>query len=473
MKTEKKPWGGRFGARTHPLVEAFTESVSFDHRLAKYDIEGSIAHAKMLGRVGILTSEEAKRIVAGLKEIAAQIKRGQVALDPAREDVHMNIEALLMERIGEVGGKLHTARSRNDQVALDLRLYLREEIAALCRLIRSLQAALVKVAEENIEAILPGYTHTQRAQPLLFSHHLLAYWEMLERDHGRFSDGYRRVNVMPLGAGALAGVSFPIDPAYVAQLLRFPQVASNSVDAVSDRDFCLEFLAAASILMMHLSRLCEEIILWSSSEFGFLELPDAFATGSSMMPQKKNPDVAELVRGKSGRVFGSLVSLLVVMKGLPLSYHRDLQEDKEPLFDAVDSAKGCLQILSVLLPLLKVNRERMRQAAEEGFLNATDLADYLVGKGMPFRSAHEVVGKIIAHCLKRGRTRIDQMSLKELRAFSPLFDGDVYPFLSLEACISRRASLGGTSKERVREALRRAKREMSRSSGKKSGRGGP
>ena len=455
-----KPWGGRFEEGTHPQVEDFTQSVSFDQRLAKYDIQGSIAHAKMLGRVGIISQEETKAIVAGLKEIAAQIERQEVRWDPRLEDVHMNIEAMLVERIGEVGKKLHTARSRNDQVALDLRLYLREEIRALCSLIRCLQSSLLQLAEREEEAIMPGYTHTQRAQPVLFAHHLLAYWEMLQRDHDRLRGCYQRMDVMPLGAGALAGVNFPIDPAYVARLLGFRKVAANSLDAVSDRDFCLEFLGNVSILMVHLSRLAEEIVLWSSAEFGFLELPDAFATGSSIMPQKKNPDVAELIRAKSGRTFGSLVSLLAVMKGLPLSYNRDLQEDKEAIFDAADTAKACLSLLSLLLPQLKVCRDRMRQAAEEGFLNATDLADYLVEKGLPFRSAHEVAGRVVAFCLKSGRRQIVDLSLKELQDFSPLFAADIYPYLSLEACVDRRRAPGGTSRDRVHAALEEAKRQM-------------
>jgi len=457
---KKKPWGGRFEGNTDQGVEAFTESVSFDHRLAPYDIQGSIAHAQMLGETRIIAASEAQQIISGLQEIASEIEAGKFVFDPALEDVHMNIEARLIEKVGEVGGKLHTARSRNDQVALDIRLYLREEIDTCCALIQSLQGAILKIAEENLETILPGYTHTQRAQPILFAHHLLAYWEMLQRDHERLSDCYRRGNVLPLGAGALAGVTFPIDPDYVARLLHFPRVANNSLDAVSDRDFSLEFLGTASILMMHLSRLSEEIVLWSSAEFGFLELPDSFATGSSMMPQKKNPDVPELVRGKAGRIFGSLISLLTTMKGLPLSYNRDLQEDKEPLFDAVDTIKVCLKILSEMLPQIKIHSERMRQAAEEGFLNATDLADYLAGKGLPFRSAHEVVGKIISYCLKKGKREIEDLSLKELNCFSPLFSQDVFPFVSLESCIGRRRSPGGTSKERVIAALQAAREKL-------------
>ena len=457
---KKKPWAGRFEARTHDLVEAFTESVSFDHRLARYDIQGSIAHAKMLGKVGIIPLKEARQIVAGLEEIRLQLESGKLKFDPALEDVHMNIEAFLIERVGEAGGKLHTARSRNDQVALDIRLYLREEIDAVRDLIRSLQEALLRLAEENMETVMPGYTHTQRAQPVLLAHHLLAYWQMLQRDLHRFSDCLERTNVMPLGAGALAGTTFPIDPQYVAKLLGFPEVTGNSLDAVSDRDFCLEFLSASAILMVHLSRLCEEIVLWSSSEFGFIELPDAFATGSSMMPQKKNPDLAELTRAKSGRIFGDLVSLLATLKGLPLSYNRDMQEDKEPIFDAVDTVKSCLKILSLMLPQIGVRRERMKQAAEEGFLNATDLADYLARKGLAFRSAHQVVGQIVRHCLQKGRSRIDDLSLQEFKAFSALFEGDVYEFISLDSCIDRRRSWGGTSRERVEEALVASKKEM-------------
>ncbi|MBI2458854.1 MAG: argininosuccinate lyase, partial [candidate division NC10 bacterium] len=390
----KKPWGGRFEAETHGQVEAFTASIHFDQRLAPHDIAGSIAHARMLQKCGILSKAEVDAIVAGLEEILKEIERGEFRTDPALEDIHMHIERRLVEKIGDVGGKLHTARSRNDQVALDLRLYLREAIGKIRDQIRSLQEALVAEAEVHLGTVMPGYTHLQRAQPILLAHHLLAYFEMFQRDRDRFADCLTRVNVLPLGAGALAGTTLPIDRAYVAKLLNFPKVAANSVDAVADRDFAVEFLAGCAVLAMHVSRLAEELVLWASAEFGFIELPDAFATGSSMMPQKKNPDVAELARGKAGRVYGSLLALLTMLKGLPLSYNRDLQEDKEPVFDAVDTIRQTLDVLPPMLKAIKFRPERMRAAAAEGFLNATDLAEYLVTKGVPFREAHDTVGRI-------------------------------------------------------------------------------
>jgi len=457
----KKPWAGRFTKGTAKVVEEYTASVTFDKRLYRADIEGSIAHAKALAKAKVITEEEAREIVSGLVEILKEIERGEFIFNPSLEDIHMNIERRLEEKIGLAAGKLHTARSRNDQVALDLRLYLRKEIQEIMGLVRGLQATLVELAEKHLDIAMPGYTHLQRAQPVLFAHHLLAYFEMIDRDQQRLADCYKRVNIMPLGSGALAGIPFPIDRKYIARLLDFPEVSQNSIDAVSDRDFVAEFLAASSILMMHLSRLAEEIILWSSVEFGFIELDDAFATGSSMMPQKKNPDVAELARGKVGRVYGSLLSLLTTLKGLPLSYNRDLQEDKEPLFDAVDTVKASLRVLAPLLRTLKVHPERMRVAAQEGFLNATDLADYLVGKGMPFRQAHEVVGKIVLWCMKKGK-KIEGLPLKELHKFSPLIGGDLYDFLSLEACINRRQAIGGTATENVRKALKSAKKRLLR-----------
>ncbi|HEX7550043.1 MAG TPA: argininosuccinate lyase, partial [Candidatus Methylomirabilis sp.] len=379
----KKAWGGRFGAETHKQVEAFTASIDVDRRLAPYDIQGSIAHARMLAKCGILTKAEGEKIVAGLAEIREEIARGEFRYDQALEDIHMHVERRLTERIGEVGGKLHTARSRNDQVALDLRLYLRETIGVIREGIRTLQRVLVSKAEVHLNTVMPGYTHVQRAQPILLAHHLLAYFEMFQRDRDRLADCLTRVNVLPLGAGALAGTTLPIDRAYVAKLLDFPVVAANSEDAVSDRDFALEFLSAAAILAMHISRLAEELVLWASAEFGFIDLPDAFATGSSIMPQKKNPDVAELARGKTGRVYGALFTLLTIMKGLPLSYNRDLQEDKPPIFDAADTIQQMLDVLPPMLSAIGFRVDRMRAAASEGFLNATDLADYLVTKGIP------------------------------------------------------------------------------------------
>ncbi|MBI3989996.1 MAG: argininosuccinate lyase [candidate division NC10 bacterium] len=456
---KKKPWGGRFAGKTHRLVERYTASIHFDRRLYRHDIQGSIAHAKALARAGLLEKIELEKIVVGLKEIEQEIERGDFPFDPALEDIHMNIEHRLIQKVGEVGGKLHGARSRNDQIALDLRLYLREEIQAIQEPIRSFQRALVGCAEANLDIIMPGYTHLQRAQPVLLAHHLLAYFEMFERDRERLSDCQKRVNILPLGSGALAGVSLPLDRSYVARLLQFPTLSQNSIDAVSDRDFIVEFLAAVSILQMHLSRFSEELILWASAEFGFITLPDAFATGSSMMPQKKNPDVAELCRGKTGRVYGALMAMLAILKGLPLSYNRDLQEDKEPLFDAVDAVKASLEILTALFTRLTFNRERLREAAEEGLLNATDAADYLALKGMPFRKAHEVVGRLVRSCLEKGK-RLEDVSLEEFRRFSPLFDKDILRFLSLEACVDRRKGIGGTARRSVVRAIRQAKKRL-------------
>jgi argininosuccinate lyase len=455
----KKPWGGRFGGETHGQVETFTASIHFDLRLAPHDIAGSIAHARMLHKCGILSKAEVEAIVTGLGEIREEIERGEFRTDPALEDIHMHIERRLMEKIGEVGGKLHTARSRNDQVALDLRLYLREAIGQIRDRIRGLQEAVVAEAEVHLGTVMPGYTHLQRAQPILLAHHLLAYFEMFQRDRDRFADCLTRVNVLPLGAGALAGTTLPIDRAYAAKLLNFPKIAANSVDAVADRDFAVEFLACCAVLAMHISRLAEELVLWASAEFGFIELPDAFATGSSMMPQKKNPDVAELARGKAGRVYGSLLALLTVLKGLPLSYNRDLQEDKEPVFDAVDTIRQTLDVFPPMLKAIKFRPERMRAAAADGFLNATDLAEYLVTKGVPFRDAHETVGRIVRECLESGQ-RLEDVPLQRLRHFSRAFEADVSKYISLEACIERRRSAGGTSSRLVGEAIRQAKRTL-------------
>jgi argininosuccinate lyase len=452
----KKPWGGRFEGDTHPKVEAFTASIEFDQRLAPHDIAGSIAHAQMLAKCGILSKKEMDAIVGGLTEIRAEIEQGVFRTDPALEDIHMHIEQRLREKVGDVAGKLHSGRSRNDQVALDLRLYLREAIGQIREGIRNLQAGLVAKAEVNLETIMPGYTHLQRAQPLLLAHHLLAYFEMFQRDRDRFSNCLTRVNVLPLGAGALAGTTLPIDRAYVAKLLDFPKIAANSEDAVSDRDFAIEFLACCAILSMHISRLAEEFILWASAEFGFIELPDAFATGSSMMPQKRNPDVAELARGKAGRVYGSLMALLTLLKGLPLSYNRDLQEDKEPVFDAVDTIWPTLEVLRSMLKAIKIRPERMRTAAAEGYLNATDLAEYLVTKGVPFREAHEIVGRIVRECVEEGK-RLEDLPLDRLRHFSRAFGTDVVKYIRLEACIERRKSAGGTNSRLVADAIREAK----------------
>jgi argininosuccinate lyase len=455
----KKAWGGRFEGETHGQVEAFTASIHFDRRLAAHDIAGSIAHARMLGKCGILGKGEVDAIVAGLEEIRGEIERGELHTDPALEDIHTHIEQRLRDKIGESAGKLHTARSRNDQVALDLRLFLREAIGQIRDRIRRLQDELVAKAEVHLGTIMPGYTHLQRAQPILLAHHLLAYFEMFQRDRDRFADCLIRVNVLPLGAGALAGTTLPIDRAYVAKLLEFPKIAGNSEDAVADRDFAVECLACCAILAMHISRLAEELTLWASAEFGFIELPDAFATGSSMMPQKKNPDVAELARGKTGRVYGALLALLTILKGLPLSYNRDLQEDKEPLFDAVDTVRQTLDVLPPMLKAIKFRPERMRAAAADGFLNATDMAEYLVTKGIPFREAHETVGRIVRECLESGQ-RLEDVPLARLRHFSRAFEPDVSKYIRLEACVERRRSTGGTSSRLVGEAIRQAKKTL-------------
>jgi argininosuccinate lyase len=450
---ETKAWGGRFNQPTHELVEHFTASIVFDRRLYAYDIQGSIAHCRMLAKCGIITEAEASAIIQGLQEIAAEIERGEFVFDVRWEDIHMHIERRLIEKIGPVGGKLHTARSRNDQVALDVRLYLRDEIRTILRDIRQLQRTLIDLAEHHLDVIMPGYTHLQRAQPIRFSHHLLAYDEMLERDQQRFGECLTRVNVLPLGAGALATTTHPIDRVYVAQLLDFPAIAENSLDAVSDRDFAIECCADASLLMMHLSRLSQELTLWCSAEFGFIELSDAFATGSSIMPQKKNPDVAELVRGKTGRVYGHLQGTLTVMKGLPLAYNSDMQEDKEALFDVIDTVKACLRVFAPMLATLTLRPERMRSAASEGFGTATDMADYLAAKGLPFRQAHEVVGRIVRHCLDQRRT-LEDLGLDELHTFSPLFDNDVYQAIALDAAVDRRQVYGGPARVLVAERIK-------------------
>ena len=453
---EEKTWGGRFTEKTDRRVEAFTASIDFDKRLYSYDIDGSIAHCRMLAKVGIITEDEAASLVEGLGKIKRELDRGAFQFDAGQEDIHMHIETRLVEEVGKVALKLHTARSRNDQVALDVRMFLRDETVRIIDQLINLRKVLVDLAEQTIDVVMPGYTHLQRAQPVLFAHHLMAYYEMFTRDTQRMRDGLKRTDVMPLGTAALAGTTYPIDREVTAELLNFPKISANSLDAVADRDFSLEFLSAASICMVHLSRLSEEVILWSTAEFGFIELPDAFATGSSIMPQKKNPDVAELVRGKSGRVFGSLMALLTIMKGLPLAYNRDLQEDKELLFDSVDTLQACLEIYTLMLPKIKVNRENMRTAAQTGFINATDFADYLVGKGMPFRNAHHCVGQAVGYALAHNK-ELHDLSLDELKSFSALIQEDVFEILSTEAMIDRRRSAGGTSTENVRAAIAAAR----------------
>ena len=456
--SKDKLWGGRFSQPTDTFVEEFTASIDFDKRLYRQDIRGSIAHARMLGRQKIIPMADVDAIISGLEEILARIDAGEFDFSVSLEDIHMNIEARLSAAIGEAGKRLHTGRSRNDQVAVDIRLYLRDEIAEVVRYLDLLSDALLFQAEQNLGVIMPGYTHLQVAQPILFSHHMLAYVEMFRRDRGRMEDCAKRLNVLPLGAGALAGTTFPIDREYVAEQLEFADVTSNSLDSVSDRDFALEFLSASSILMMHLSRFSEELILWSTSEFDFIELSDSFCTGSSIMPQKKNPDVPELVRGKTGRVYGNLMALLTVMKSLPLAYNKDMQEDKEPLFDTVDTVKGSLKIFADMVREMKVKAEVMREAAARGFSNATDVADYLVRTGMPFREAHEVVGKSVRYCIEHGK-RLEELSMDQWKSFSERIGPDIYDAITLEASVNARRATGGTALERVKAEIERLKRE--------------
>jgi len=454
-----KLWGGRFQKETDHLVDDFHSSISFDRRLYKYDIKGSIAHARMLGKCGIITAEEADAIVKGLEEVLVDIEAGRVEFSVEAEDIHMNVEQLLTAKIGDLGKKLHTARSRNDQVALDIRMYLKDEIDQIIQLLRALQETLLALAEKHLDTLMPGYTHLQRAQPITLAHHLLAYCQMFSRDEDRLKDCRKRTDVMPLGSGALAGTTFPLDRVYVAEQLGFADITQNSLDAVSDRDFAVEFAAAASLIMVHLSRFCEEIILWSSAEFAFIELDDAFSTGSSMMPQKKNPDVAELIRGKSGRVFGDLQALLTMLKGLPLAYNKDMQEDKEALFDAVDTVKKCLLVFKPMLETMQFRKERMQEAASKGFTNATDLADYLVRQGMPFREAHEVAGKLVLYCLQKGLA-LDQLSLQEYQQFSDLIEEGVFDAISLDTCVSARSVPGGPAREAVQAAIDSARQRL-------------
>lgn len=446
--SKDKLWGGRFTQPTDKFVEEFTASIDFDKRLYHQDIRGSIAHARMLGRQGIIPLEDVENIVHGLQKILQQIENGTFDFSVALEDIHMNIEARLSAAIGEAGKRLHTGRSRNDQVALDIRLYLRDEIVAICTYLDLLVDALLVQAENNLDTVMPGFTHLQTAQPILFAHHLMAYVEMFKRDRSRLDDCMKRVNVMPLGSGALAGTTFPIDRDYVAQQLDFPQITRNSLDAVSDRDFSLEFLSASAILMMHLSRFSEELIIWSTSSFRFIELSDGFCTGSSIMPQKKNPDVPELVRGKTGRVYGNLMALLTVMKSLPLAYNKDMQEDKEPLFDTIDTVKGSLKIFADMISEMRVYGDNMARAAGEGFSTATDVADYLVRKGIPFRDAHEAVGNAVKYCVEN-EMDLTELSLAEWQLFSPYFDSDIFDAITVEACIRARNVPGGTARERV------------------------
>ncbi len=451
----EKPWSGRFNEPTDAFVEAFTASVNFDQRLYRYDIQGSIAHATMLAKADILTTAERDEIISGLEAIREQIARGEFKWSVSLEDVHMNIESALTQRIGDAGKKLHTGRSRNDQVATDIRLYMRDEIKIICAEILRLQQALLTMAEQEADTVMPGFTHLQTAQPVTFGHHMMAWFEMLQRDRERLADCNKRVNIMPLGAAALAGTTYPIDRHYTAELLGFERPAENSLDAVSDRDFAIEFSAAASLIMMHLSRFSEELVIWSSAQFSFIELSDSFCTGSSIMPQKKNPDVPELVRGKTGRIFGHLISLLTLMKGQPLAYNKDNQEDKEPLFDTIDNLKGCLKVFADMIPAISCKHDNMRSAAMQGFATATDLADYLVRKGTPFRDAHEVVGKAVAYCIEKDKD-LSACALEELQQFSSNIEQNVFDVLTLEGSVAARNHIGGTAPQQVRLAIKRA-----------------
>lgn len=454
-----KQWGGRFQEKTDPTVESFTASVHYDSRLALFDIQASIAHAKMLGKQGIIPAKDAQKIVRGLIDIQKEIEHGKFTWNPALEDVHTNIEHALIQKIGECGKRLHTARSRNDQIATDIRLWTRAQIDTIINLINQFQKALIQFAETNLDVIIPGFTHLQPAQPVLLAHHYLAYFEMLQRDKSRFRELRPRVNTLPLGAAALAGTPHPIDPQSVATELGFELLCANSMDAVSDRDFLIEFCSHCALLMMHLSRWCEELIIWSTPLFGFIEIGDAFTTGSSIMPQKKNPDVAELVRGKTGRVYGNLLSLLTLMKSLPLTYNRDLQEDKEPAFDTADTVENSLTICAKMVDSIKVQNENIQKALNLGYMEATDLADYLVERGMSFRDAHSVVGKIVLHAIKTKKS-LQELKLDEYKTFSPLFDKDVYSIIQPKAIVQRRNSPGGTSPLQVKNALKKAKKQL-------------
>ncbi|MBP1759249.1 MAG: argininosuccinate lyase [Firmicutes bacterium] len=453
MQNKMKLWGGRFEKSTEGLVEDFHSSIRFDQRLYKQDIQGSMAHARMLGSVGVISQEEANHLIKGLSEILEDIQAGKIEFEIGAEDIHMNIEKLLTERIGSVGKKLHTGRSRNDQVALDLRLFLKSEIDQTKSLMEQLIKTLLQLSEEHLETWMPGYTHMQKAQPITLSHHLMAYVQMFLRDLGRLKDTRKRLTISPLGSGAMAGTTFPLDREQVAVELGLDGVTLNSLDGVSDRDFALEFLASASILMMHLSRLCEELVIWSSGEFQFISMDDGYSTGSSIMPQKKNPDVAELVRGKTGRVYGDLMALLTVMKGLPLAYNKDMQEDKEQVFDAVDTIQKCLLVVEPMLRTMQVHRDTMAFGAKGGFTNATDLADYMAKKGVPFREAHEIVGRLVLHCSKKG-IGLEDLNLSDYQELSPIFEEDLFSSIGIEYCVRARKITGGPSPETVAEGIK-------------------
>ena len=459
MPKNTKLWGGRFEGTVEDWVEQFGASISFDHQLAKFDLMGSLAHVQMLGQTGILSLEEAEQIQDGLKALLRDLEAGELHFDIANEDIHMNMEVLLTEKIGPLAGKLHTARSRNDQVATDMHLYLKEQLGHVLDKLANLNSVLLDLAEKHVETIMPGYTHLQHAQPISFAHHLMAYYNMFQRDSERFAFNLKHTDLSPLGAAALAGTTFPIDRQLSSDLLGFQQPYTNSLDAVSDRDFILEFLSNASILMMHMSRFCEEIINWCSFEYQYISLSDSFSTGSSIMPQKKNPDMAELIRGKTGRVYGHLFGLLTVMKSLPLAYNKDLQEDKEGMFDTVETILNSLDVLAGMLSSMQVNKAKMQQSTENDFSNATELADYLAEKGLPFREAHEIVGKLVLDSIKHGKN-IQDWDLEELQAYHPLIEEDIYIYLRPETAVRRRNSLGGTGFEQVKYQIEQAKKEL-------------
>ena len=459
MPKNTKLWGGRFEGTVEDWVEQFGASISFDHQLAKFDLMGSLAHVQMLGQTGILSLEEAEQIQDGLQALLRDLEAGELHFDIANEDIHMNMEVLLTEKIGPLAGKLHTARSRNDQVATDMHLYLKEQLGHVLDKLANLNSVLLDLAEKHVETIMPGYTHLQHAQPISFAHHLMAYYNMFQRDSERFAFNLKHTDLSPLGAAALAGTTFPIDRQLSSDLLGFQQPYTNSLDAVSDRDFILEFLSNASILMMHMSRFCEEIINWCSFEYQYISLSDSFSTGSSIMPQKKNPDMAELIRGKTGRVYGNLLGLLTVTKSLPLAYNKDLQEDKEGMFDTVETILNSLDVLAGMLSSMQVNKAKMQQSTENDFSNATELADYLAEKGLPFREAHEIVGKLVLDSIKHGKN-IQDWDLEELQVYHPLIEEDIYIYLRPETAVQRRNSLGGTGFEQVKYQIEQAKKEL-------------
>ena len=454
-------WGGRFTKETDKLVYNFNASISFDQKFYKQDMEGSIAHVKMLGKQGILTEKEMQDIVDCLKEILKELEEGKLIITDEYEDIHSFVEAKLIDRLGDTGKKLHTGRSRNDQVALDMRLYTRQEVLHTDKLVKELLETILKIMEENTETIMPGFTHLQKAQPITLAHHMGAYFEMFRRDRLRLQDIFKRMNYCPLGSGALAGTTYPLDREYTAELLGFYGPTLNSMDGVSDRDYLIEFLSALSTIMMHLSRFSEEVIIWNSNEYQFVEIDDAYSTGSSIMPQKKNPDIAELVRGKTGRVYGALMSLLTTMKGIPLAYNKDMQEDKELSFDAMDTAKGCLALFNGMLATMKFNKEKMHDSANKGFTNATDAADYLVNHGVPFRDAHGIVGRIVLYCLDK-KIAIDDMSLDELKAICPVFEEDIYEAISMETCVNKRLTVGAPGKDAMEKVIALHKEYLSK-----------